>query len=83
MHTADDLQRSGSGGGRILANIDPITDQMLGTTYTISGETNLPAEIELLDKETIPTATQTPGFGLGILAVAFGIAVILGTLRRK
>lgn len=41
------------------------------------------AEIELLDKETIPTATQTPGFGLGILAVAFGIAVILGTLRRK
>lgn len=63
--------------------IDPILDQMLGTTYTISGETNLPAEIELLDKETIPTATQTPGFGLGILAVAFGIAVILGTLRRK
>lgn len=41
------------------------------------------AEIELLDKETILTATQTPGFGLGILAVAFGIAVILGTLRRK
>lgn len=28
--------------------IDPIPDQMLGTTYTISGETNLPAGSELL-----------------------------------
>lgn len=42
------------------------------------------AEIELPDKRTVPTsATQTPGFGFGILAIAFGTAVILGTLRRK
>ena len=40
-------------------------------------------EIELLDKGTVPTATQTPGFGCGILAIAFGTAVVLGTLRRK
>ncbi|MCZ9312369.1 MAG: hypothetical protein O0V67_03245 [Methanocorpusculum sp.] len=40
-------------------------------------------EIELLDKGTVPDATQTPGFGCGILAIAFGTAAVLGTLRRK
>ncbi len=39
------------------------------------------AEIELPDKGDVPVATQAPGFG--ILAIAFGMAVILGTLRRK
>ena len=41
------------------------------------------AEIELPDKGDVPVATQAPGFGFGILAIAFGMAVILGTLRRK
>ncbi|MDR0980732.1 MAG: hypothetical protein LBL85_02960 [Methanocalculaceae archaeon] len=42
------------------------------------------AEIELPDKRAVPpSATQTPGFGFGILAIAFGTAVIFGTLRRK
>ena len=40
------------------------------------------ATIELRDKQTAPAAAQTPGFGFGILALLFGAAVLLGTLRR-
>ncbi|MCQ2357053.1 MAG: hypothetical protein MJ014_08670, partial [Methanocorpusculum sp.] len=41
-------------------------------------------EIELPDKGAVPpSVTQAPGFGFGILPIAFGMAVILGTLRRK
>lgn len=39
------------------------------------------AEIELPNTGDVPIATQAPGFG--ILAIAFGMAVILGTLRRN
>lgn len=53
--------------------IDPIPVQMLGTTYTISGETNLPAGSELLlehywtDGECHDTRVCTPPRNSGMI----------------
>ncbi|MDV0443319.1 hypothetical protein [Methanorbis rubei] len=41
------------------------------------------AEVTLQSRSSVPVPTQTPGFGLGILVLAFTAAVVLSLLRKK